>query len=165
MKTPDEIKKGLARCKNVASCERCLNAYSCDLEADALAYIQQLEAAHRTEYCEDADYDCVELGKARKRIAELEAQVPKWISVEERLPEVSDVVLVIANGKPRPNITLRNAILIASFWEDEGWIADGLEGWDGLQVTHWMPLPGPPESLRDTDELPKEDDHAKSDGY
>ena len=67
--------------------------------------------------------------------------MPKWISVDEKQPEDGDVVLVIANGKPRKNITLHNAILIASYWKDEGWIADGFEGWDGLQVTHWMPLP------------------------
>lgn len=79
-------------------------------------------------------------------IQHLEAQLPRWISIDERLPEYGDVVLVIANGKPRKNITLHNAILIASHWADEGWIADGFEGWDGLHVTHWQPLP----------ELPKE---------
>ena len=76
---------------------------------------------------------------------QLEAQVPKWISVEERLPEISDVVLVIASGKPRENIELHDAFLIASFWGDEGWIADGYEEWDAINVTHWMPLPEPPK--------------------
>jgi hypothetical protein len=71
---------------------------------------------------------------------------PKWISVEERLPEVSDLVLVIANGKPKKNVELINACLIASFWGDEGWIADGFDGWDKLKVTHWMPLPPAPEN-------------------
>ena len=78
-------------------------------------------------------------------IQQLVAQVPKWISVEERLPEKGDLVLVIANGKPRDNITLHNATLIVSFWADEGWIADGFEGWDKLVVSHWMPLPEPPK--------------------
>lgn len=71
--------------------------------------------------------------------------MPKWISVTERLPEVSDLVLVIANGKPKENVELINACLIASFWGYEGWIADGFDGWDKLKVTHWMPLPEPPK--------------------
>lgn len=74
-----------------------------------------------------------------------EAAQPKWISVEERLPEVSDLVLVIANGKPRANVELHNAVLIASYWGDEGWIADGFDGWDKINVTHWMPLPEAPK--------------------
>lgn len=34
-------------------------------------------------------------------IEKLEAAQPKWISVEERLPDVCDLVLVIANGQPK----------------------------------------------------------------
>ena len=49
------------------------------------------------------------------------------------------------SGKPKENIELINAELIASYWGDEGWFADGYEGWDKLQVSHWMPLPEPPE--------------------
>lgn len=89
--------------------------------------------------CKEVEYDAIAL------IEHLESQIPKWISVGERLPEVSDVVLVIANGKPSPRITLDNACLIASYWGDEGWIADGFCGWDALQVTYWMPLPEPPK--------------------
>ena len=109
MKTPDEIKKLLANHKSYT-----FNAET--LFTEALAYIQQLEAA-----------------------------APKWISMEERLPEISDLVLVIANGKPKENIELINAELIASYWGDEGWIADGYDGWDKLKVSHWMPLPEPPK--------------------
>lgn len=78
--------------------------------------------------------------------AGFEAAQSKWISAEERLPDISDVVLVIANGKPRENIELHDAFLIASFWGEEGWIADGFEGWDKLDVSYWMELPeGPKE--------------------
>ena len=54
MKTPDEIKKGLECCSQSLPypCSGCPyerdeqqeNAWRCDLDADALAYIQQLEA-------------------------------------------------------------------------------------------------------------------------
>lgn len=77
MKTPEEIKKGLKHCCNDAPCLECEYAdqrdrrYTCEdaLLADALAYIQQLEA-----------------------------QVPKWISVEERLPKRNERV-VVTDGK------------------------------------------------------------------
>ncbi len=54
MKTPEEIKKGLEYCSQSLPypCSGCPyerdeqqeNAWRCDLDADALAYIQQLEA-------------------------------------------------------------------------------------------------------------------------
>lgn len=61
MKTPEEIKKGLEICIADESCRCCpYNNGNCDmqLERDAIAYIQQLEA-----------------------------QQPRWISVKEREPE------------------------------------------------------------------------------
>lgn len=83
MKTPDEIKRGLdaiaetdsdRRCEKVAAMTSCYRCFE-DVAADALRYINELETAHRTEYCEEADYDCVMLGSTRKRIAALEAEL------------------------------------------------------------------------------------------
>ena len=47
MKTPDEIKKALKQCIYEISCRGCpyVGADCDDLDADALGYIQQLEAA------------------------------------------------------------------------------------------------------------------------
>ena len=42
MKTPDEIKKMLKKCPN-ADCSLCQSRFHCDIEAEALEYIQQLE--------------------------------------------------------------------------------------------------------------------------
>lgn len=65
MITPEDIKKGLERCKNGADCDNCIAAYHCQVEADALAYIEQLEA-----------------------------QVPKWISYKEKSPQEAGDYLV-----------------------------------------------------------------------
>lgn len=79
MKTPEEIKEGLKHCIEIG-CTGCPYGESCmsyhpfrECASDAYDYIQQLETTHRTEYCEDADYDCKMLGDARKRIQHLEA--------------------------------------------------------------------------------------------
>lgn len=69
----------------------------------------------------------------------------KWISVKDRLPEDDDLVLVIASGKPHENITLDNAIELATFSMDEGWILEMLPEWEDPKVTYWMPLPEPPK--------------------
>lgn len=82
--------------------------------------------------------------------AEDVAPVQKWISVKESLPRDSDCVLVIASGKFE-NITLENAIEIATFDMSEGWILEMWPEWENPKVTYWMQLP----------EAPKEDDDGK----
>ena len=63
-----------------------------------------------------------------------EAGKPKWISVEERLPEMYKNVLVIrTDGKIR-----LDAIGSLSVWYEEVWHT-------GNPITHWMPLPEPPK--------------------
>lgn len=110
MRKPEEIKRGLECCMDTR-CEGCpyFDIHHCAVEngLDALALVRQLEA-----------------------------QVPRWISVEERLPEDGQAVIVV----------------LADRWCMMGW------RWQGkwytkptiveTGVTHWMPLP----------EAPKEDD-------
>lgn len=140
MKTPNEIKKGL-ECCNVA-CEwdnGCpyMGLYSeCTegLKTDALAYIQQLEAeldntrlsfAQQTREVEE--YKVELLNQVKKTIE----QLPKWISVEERLPKEFATVLMMRDD-------IKQACV--------GWLIGGC--WSvpkGVRVTHWMPLPKPPE--------------------
>lgn len=79
----------------------------------------------------------------------------EWIRVKDRLPEIYDFVLVFSNNpgtnEPRP-------IAIARY-NSENWEFLGHSGldWacgayqdieyhiDGLDITHWMPLPEPPK--------------------
>ena len=67
---------------------------------------------------------------------ELKAQVPRWIPVEERLPEQDVPVLArFEDGRiPRqsPDIVL---------WNGRGWMHVHLHR-NVCGITHWMPLPG-----------------------
>ena len=63
----------------------------------------------------------------------LKAQVPRWIPVEERLPEEKQRVIVRCERVG----TSVGWIL----WGN--WMAD--IGPDAGKVTHWMPLPAPPD--------------------
>jgi hypothetical protein len=68
----------------------------------------------------------------KARIAKLEA-AQRWIPVSERLPEDMRNVLGLS----------RNAQLVVSYIDEyKMWYAPGA---DMLRVTHWMPLPQPPE--------------------
>lgn len=207
MKTPDEIKKGLECCtadvNGFADCWHC--PYSNDsftvcvgeqMAADALTYINDLEAAHRTEYYENADYDCITLRKARKRVETLEAKVaeleteneltlkrlqhllksdfiqsfdeydpkhqtykrniveadtivriPKWVSVEDKLPEDDVDVLVYALDNNKSSV-----IAMTSYtrhmhgYNIEGWCSPWQYFFCNYKITHWMPTPeGPKE--------------------
>lgn len=75
-----------------------------------------------------------------QEIEKLRAQLPRWIPVEERLPDHDELVLVIASGKPKENITLDEAVELATLYSD-GWGLETWPEWTGANVTHWMPLP------------------------
>ena len=80
----------------------------------------------------------------QQEIEKLRAQLPRGIPVEERLPDHDELVLVIASGKPKENITLDGAIELATLYSD-GWCLETWPEWVGAKVTHWMPLPTGPE--------------------
>ena len=62
---------------------------------------------------------------------------PKWIPVTERLPDENDVVLIT------DSINVGTGYLIHGY----GWISP-FDDIDISHVSHWMPLPQPPESER-----------------
>ena len=66
-------------------------------------------------------------------IKELESQIPRWIPVEERLPEEKAIVTAcIKNRRVFPDV-----FYIEGCWYSAKGIVEG--------VTHWMPLPTKPE--------------------
>ena len=73
------------------------------------------------------------IGRLLGYIKELESQIPRWISVDERLPETW--VNVITYSK-------KYGVLIDAFNIGEEWYyeEDLL-----MDITHWMPLPKGPE--------------------
>ena len=83
----------------------------------------------------------------QQEIEKLRGQLPRWIPVEERLPELDELVLVIASGKPKENITLYGSSELATLYSD-GWCLETWPEWTGANGTYWMPLPEPPEEER-----------------
>ena len=90
---------------------------------------------------DDCNYECDQIDNdALALIEHLEAQIPKWISVEERLPEMyedgsADIVLV----------TDGQFIHMAAYAHGKWHFAECGEMKEPMfyTVTHWMPLPEP----------------------
>ena len=61
----------------------------------------------------------------------------EWISVDERLPELYGAYLTH---------TFRGYIKISHF---EEWVIGEKPSFDDYTVTHWMPLPEPPETIEE----------------
>ena len=124
MKTPYEIKKGLEICSSRGDCAKCPypegECFSDLVEKDAHGYILQLEN---------------HIGELTEKVALLEAAQPKWISVEERLPDAGEKVMIRG---------VKNGMQIGAF---SGIIRPGKNRrwlWKKntiLEVTHWMPIP------------------------
>ena len=94
------------------------------------------------EECDEADCltpvlrtaaDLIEQQAAR--IAELEAKVPRWIPVTEKIPPDQEEVLVLTRSKNG----VRN--VDKGYWAIDHFIHRGR-----AEVTRWMQLPEPPET-------------------
>ena len=73
-------------------------------------------------------------------VAKILAEYPTysgWISVEERLPEIYEVVLIYVDGR----------MAQAALSYENRWYCTGFGTYihDSYKVTHWMPLPEPPK--------------------
>jgi hypothetical protein len=91
----------------------------------------------------NANYESNKLtNDAADAIEELLAKVPRWISVEERLPDHRKRVLAIyANGVISTGRVFHNGFPEAYDGFDEN------GDFKVVPVTHWMPLPEPPKGV------------------
>lgn len=125
MKTPEEIKKGLECCDTV-DCEEC--PYAIML---ATKYEKTVIGCAETVKQDTVAY-----------IKQLEGQVPRWIPVEERLPEGDEDVLVYIHNYQDETFV------------DVGYYKSSSKKWacyastERDDITHWMPLPEPPEEVQ-----------------
>ena len=79
-----------------------------------------------------------------KEIENLRGQLPRWIPVEERLPEDRSDVLVVAYWHERWGAYMGWCAPERAAWSVHVGIGDRSD----IAVTHWMPLPEPPEEER-----------------
>ena len=84
------------------------------------------------------------LGSAADALAEMiyevkcvEAATPRWISIEERLPESFRPVIVCRNYAKGERKIEQGMLTVNGWWK--------VYGTNTKSVTHWMPLPEPPK--------------------
>ena len=82
----------------------------------------------------------------KKEIEKLRAQLPRWIPVEERLPELqswgaSTVVLGLIKSENAPSSNKLYDLTLCVYCDNGIWSMPGRY----VTITHWMPLPEPPE--------------------
>ena len=103
-----------------------------------------LEMAIKRQYCTDCNsYDGVRCRAchADDMLALVDDMVdagPRWISVEERLPD-KGVFVVVYYGHFIGNL------MDVYMWDGECWRSSTGYLEDAENITHWMPLPEPPE--------------------
>lgn len=177
-RTPEEIQKGLECCKPVwvdnhwKTCDtKCPHIDDvggfcrAQLMADALAYIQQLEHERDAAVAEteslNAEIDAINEDYLSGIHTVREDAQPKWISVEERLPDDLEEVLILV--KETEFYGQYKELSKSYFCQYIGCVDDGewFTVWchghryikdtakepyaDKLEVTHWMPLPEAPK--------------------
>ena len=77
----------------------------------------------------------------QREIEKLRGQVPRWIPVEERLPEDRSDVLVVAYWHERWGVYMGWCAPERAEWSVHVGIGDRSD----VAVVYWMPLPAPPK--------------------
>lgn len=71
----------------------------------------------------------------------------EWRDAAVEVPvDSEEIVIALATGKPTENITLKDAVVFATFdkTEDE-WCCEEYPEWNKPNITRWMPIPDMPE--------------------
>ena len=128
------------------------------LMQDAAAAIEALQADNDIlhQHIEDLNEAFRSESLARQKA---EVAQPHWVSVEERLPEVDVNVLVYAIGKIDGFIG--ETVIALTSMSDTNWLNRHekvdkpywLDPWQyfltDYRITHWMPLPEPPQEVQE----------------
>lgn len=109
-----------------------------------------LEPADIEELLARNDKQKMMIRKQSERTKELLATVPHWISVEERLPEIGEIVLAYVDEL---GLIIRAKIVDAKDYRGERRIDWARVDKDPFflscyTVTHWMPLPKAPKEVK-----------------
>ncbi len=102
---------------------------SCDVDAVGLAAADRI--ANQSTH----------IAALQQEIEKLRRQVPRWIPVDERLPEDRSNVLVVAYWHERWGVYMGWCAPERAAWS----VHIGIGDRNDVAVTHWMPLPEPPE--------------------
>ena len=72
-----------------------------------------------------------------------------WISVKDRLPEDQDECFIFVPTFDSRGVKSTPYVLHGTYWEEcEEWTTCEGENFSIDEVTHWQPLPEPPEEDR-----------------
>lgn len=121
-----------------------------ELKKASIADLPCLKIGQKQCLCEISCEDCIE----SHVLAEGYRKQSEWISVEERLPERELQELMRMNPlKVFPCLVVimgdyyNKAYVSKAYYAEEGFISGG-SGLITERITHWMPLPEPPEDKR-----------------
>ncbi|EIM2887337.1 DUF551 domain-containing protein [Escherichia coli] len=118
-------------------------------QKDGLEWAAQLAEANHPQTGDWLYDDPLELAKAIRKgpdMPEFDGPTPVtpdgWISCSERMPEETGDIIVVSDGIVMSGISYsrRDGFYIAALEYDDDEPIDG--------VTHWMPLPEPPQEVR-----------------
>lgn len=102
---------------------------SCDVDAVGLAAADRI--ANQSTH----------IAALQQKIEKLRGQMPHWIPVTERLPKDHGDVLVVAYWHERWGVYMGWCVPESAKWR----VYVGIWDRNDVAVTHWMPLPEPPE--------------------
>ena len=129
MKTPEQMAEEYCNTKQLSYVERLVitRGYIDGYEAAKDTYKDAINTYE--DVAKQMLKEAVRIMSPKDQLADADKVMPQWISVKDRLPENGVEVLVVSDGET------------GASWHEAGEF-----GWAiGGTVTHWMPLPEPPE--------------------